>query len=128
MPLPFVYVCDLLDALEKIAIRDPPHLPRDLEHFINNITVSWLQNHRRKIDCETDANALTAVLFPERTADRVYDLDAKKLEQIIARVLGVSNETRLQLQRWRHESHCGDLAVCVQRVMQAIRVSQESKG
>jgi hypothetical protein len=119
MPFPFVYVCDLLEDLANLYNRVIPLLPKDLDHRTTEITLRWLKHHRNLLDAAaTDDDCVILTLQPEKRADRVYGLDAFALEQIVARVLNLPKQHYQDLQRWRHGPAEGDLASCVERVME----------
>jgi hypothetical protein len=119
MPFPFVYVCDLLEDLANLYNRVIPLLPKDLDHRTTEITLRWLKHHRNLLDAAaTDDDCVILTLQPEKRADRVYGLDAFALEQIVARVLNLPKQHYQDLQRWRHGPAEGDLASCVEQVME----------
>jgi hypothetical protein len=119
MPFPFVYVCDLLEDLGRLYDRVVPLLPKDLDHRTTEITLRWLKRHRDLLDtAATDDDCVILTLQPEKRTDRVYGLDAFSLEQIVARVLNLPKQHCKDLQAWRNEPVQGDLASCVERVMQ----------
>jgi DNA ligase-4 len=115
MPFPFLYVCDLLERLQDIWARDPPLLPKEAERKSEEVIESWFTNHRRRIDNETDGLVLLSTLLPEKRTDRVYMLQANRLEKVIGRVLALPNSRRIDLERWRKPG-AGDLGDCVERV------------
>ena len=119
MPFPFVYVCDLLEDLAHLIHRDLPLLPKDVHHQTTETTLRWLKLHRSRLDAAaTDDDAVILTLQPEKRTDRVYGLDAFALEQVVARVLNLPKQHHLDLQTWRHDPAKGDLAACVERVME----------
>lgn len=119
MPFPFVYVCDLLEDLEHLSRRDTPLLPKDLDYRTTEITLRWLKHHRNLLDAtSTDDDAVILTFQPEKRVDRVYGLDTLALEQVIARVLNLPKQHYQDLKQWRHEPPSGDLASCVERVME----------
>jgi hypothetical protein len=122
MPFPFVYVCDLLDDLARLATRESPLLPKVFEQTTTETTLRWLKLHRSRLDAAaTDDHAVLSTLQPEKTSDRVYDgLDVFGLEQVVARILNLPKQFHRDLQRWRHEPAKGDLATCVERVMESM--------
>ena len=115
MPFPFLYVCDLLERLQEIWARDPPLLPKEAQLKSKEVIERWFMNHRRRIDNETDGLVLLSTLLPEKRTDRVYMLQANKLEKIIGRGLALPNSRRIDLERWRQPG-AGDLGDCVERV------------
>src|SRR3954467_10998007 len=121
MPFPFVYVCDLLEDLAHIVNRDPPFLPKDANHKSTETTIRWLKLHRSRLDAHaTDADTVILTLQPEKRTDRVYGLDVFALEQVVARVLNLPKRHHQDLRRWRSEPAKGDLATCVEQVMEVM--------
>jgi len=121
MPFPFVYVCDLLDVLEILVLRDPPLRRTDLDKAIAKETDQWLRMHCNSLNANaTDDNAVILTFKPELRTDRVYDLDAVSLEQVIARVLNLPRVHLAELQRWRASPMSGDLGTCIQRVIDSM--------
>ncbi len=121
MPFCFVYICDLLDQLERLETLDPPIiLPQLLDHKRNERIISWFKHHRKRIDAfDTDGDALLATLLPDRRTDRVYGLDNRRLEQVVARVLNLSIDRYAELRKWQ-EMDGPDLPRCVEQVMNAV--------
>jgi DNA ligase-4 len=115
MPFRFIWVCDLLETLQNIRDRDPPHLPKEAEKKCHEEIQMWFAIHRQRIDNKTDGCALLSTLLPEKRRDRVYSLQERSLEKIIGRVLALPNSRRMDLERWRQPGG-GDLADCVERV------------
>lgn len=119
MPFPFVYVCDLLDDLSHLVNRETPLLPKDVDHKTNETTLRWLKLHRSRLDAAaTDDHTVILTLQPGKRTDRVYGLDVCGLEQVVARVLNLPRLHHRDLQTWRREPAKGDLASCVERVME----------
>lgn len=126
MPFRFVYICDLLDTLHRIATTTtgPTIIAAVREKKTNDAIVQWFRQHRQRIDANgTDAEAVTRALWFERETGRVYDLDAKLLEQIIARALALPTEKWIELQAWELRHAAGDLAAVLERVMDSSEVS-----
>jgi hypothetical protein len=81
--------------------------------------IHWLRQHRNALNAfSTDSKAVMSMLQPEHQTDRVYGLDSGTLELVIARVLGLPRQHYQDLQRWQTEPLRGDLAACVNRVME----------
>lgn len=118
MPFLYVYVCDLLEDLGCLVYRDCPMLV-GLEKETNNRTVNWFKRHKNRLnEFSVDARAVMMFFHPEKHIDRDYGLDAERLEQLIARVLNLPRNLHTELQMWRNGPVYGDLAACVQRVME----------
>ncbi|TAQ87237.1 hypothetical protein B7494_g4424 [Chlorociboria aeruginascens] len=114
MPFPFVYVCDVLDQLELLVKSYPPLLPRDLDRKMNDSIISWLELHRNHLNAFNIASdAVLRALRPHAIHDRVYGLDAVKLEKVIARAFALGQGPYEELRKWRH-----DLGACIERLMQ----------
>ncbi|KAL3422866.1 DNA ligase 4-like protein 1 [Phlyctema vagabunda] len=76
--------------------------------------------HRQRINAfDTDQDAIIRSLWVGRATGRVYGLDPKRLEQIIARALALPTAMWIELQKWELSHRDGDLAACVERVMTA---------
>jgi hypothetical protein len=118
MPFPFVYVCDLLEKLERPLLRQIPLLPSDLRRYTLDTIMDFFKTFRDRLNLEnTDDQAVLSVLQPENETDRVYGLDADNLELVLARVLSLSRQQYLELRRWKQNPEEGDLAVCLHRIM-----------
>jgi hypothetical protein len=121
MPFPFVYLCDLLDDLERPHVSRYPMLPKDLADYTKDKVIRWLRLHRDRLNAfSTDGEAVIAMLQPENQADRVYGVDPASLELVIARALRLPRQHYLDLQQWKTEPGRGDLGACVKRVMENI--------
>ena len=117
MPFLYVYVCDLLENLSELYSHDCPTLI-GLEKKTNDRVVKWFQRHKNRLN-EFSVDSRTVMMFfmPQKQTDRIYGLDVERLEQLIARVLGLSRELCADLQQWRQGPAHGDLGACVKRVM-----------
>jgi hypothetical protein len=119
MPFPFVYLCDLLNDLERPYLRNTPLLPKDLTKYTKDKVIYWLRLHRDRLNAfSTDSQAVMSMLQPENQTDRVYGLDSGSLELVIARALCLPRQHYQELQKWKTEPLGGDLAACVNRVME----------
>ncbi len=130
MPFPFVYVCDLLQELERLFTRDVPLLPGHHREELREKTSRWFRRHYRRLDEQgTDFRAVLSMFQPQNMTDRVYGVDASRLESIIARALNLTQAQYFSLQKWRSEPINGDLAVRVCQVMENMQgVSNEMKN
>jgi hypothetical protein len=118
MPFPFVYVCDLLEKLERPFLRQVPLLPRDLRQYTLDLIMDFFKTFRDRLNLEnTDDQAVLSMLQPENETDRVYGLDAESLELVLARVLNLSRHQYVELRIWKENPEYGDLSVCLHRVM-----------
>jgi len=129
MPFPFVYVCDLLQELERLFTRDVPLLPSHHREELREETSRWFRRHYRRLDQQgTDSGAVLSMFRPQNVTDRVYGVDASRLESVIARALSLTQAQYFLLQKWRSKPINGDLAVRVCEVMENMEgVSNETK-
>lgn len=119
MPFPFVYLCDLLNDLERPHVSRYPMLPKDLANYTKDKVIRWLRLHRDRLNAfSTDSEAVMSMLQPENQIDRVYGLDTGSLELVIARALSLPRQHYLALQQWRTDPVRGDLGACVKRAME----------
>ena len=122
MPFPFVYVCDLVEKLERPLLRQVPLLPNDLRQYTLDLIMDFFKTFRDRLNLEnTDDQAVLSMLQPENETDRVYGLDAESLEPVLARVLSLSRQEYVELQRWKENPEEGDLAVCLHRIMEKMK-------
>ena len=129
MPFPFVYLCDLLNQLERPYLRTTPLLPKDLARHTKTKVIEWLRMHRDRLNAfSTDDKAVMAMLQPDIQTDRVYGLDAASLELVIARSLSLPTPYYLDLQTWKTDPLQGDLGACVQRVMENSKIVSYSNS
>lgn len=117
MPFLYVYVCDLLEQLAGLVYRDCPLLV-GLKEKTNQFAIDWFRQHKGSLnEGGVDDQAVLASFMPEKRTDRDYGLDAERLEQLIARVLNLPRDLHCDLRLWRNGLAYGDLAACVERVM-----------
>ena len=123
MPFPFVYMCDLLDKLEGIHVREVAYLPKDRKSRTKDALMSWFQTHRWRINAQdTDGNAVLMMLKPERQTDREYGLE-DYMEQILARIFKMPTTIYERLKSWREDVHIhGDLASRLCKVLQEMNI------
>ncbi|KAF2190305.1 hypothetical protein K469DRAFT_723135 [Zopfia rhizophila CBS 207.26] len=118
MSFNFSILCDLLNELDQNRARKSSKTPNTLSPS-NVIVVSWFNKHDRIIPREgPGAVAFLSCLFPERRADRVFNLQEKRLESIIKQAQGLGATRLKQLQNWRTRDGA-DFASCVERLMSA---------
>ncbi|KJZ71772.1 hypothetical protein HIM_08857 [Hirsutella minnesotensis 3608] len=109
MPLPFTLVCDLLEECQRL------HRSRKSN---KQAIVNWFNRHRGCIDAhDTDISALLSTLLPEKRTDRVFCIQATRLEKIIGRALMLGSSRVAELTRYRQPGLGIDLADCVERVL-----------
>lgn len=122
MPFPFVYVCDLLEDLHPLHIRDHPLLLKDLEKRRIDQANRWLKDHKNELNAfNTQEDAALWILRPDKLSDREYGITANTLQLIIARVYKLSREEFAKLRRWQNLPHSGDLAVCVEEIRAGLK-------
>ncbi|KAH7323938.1 hypothetical protein BKA65DRAFT_567912 [Rhexocercosporidium sp. MPI-PUGE-AT-0058] len=127
MPFPFVYVCDLLDKLESICVREVPLLRKDRVAQTKETLVYWFVTHRWRINAQdTHSKAVLMILKPERQTDREYGVE-KYLEQILARIFKMPTPMYEKLRRWRDDAHNhGDLGSRLCQIMQEMNITPSS--
>ncbi|KAI0106469.1 hypothetical protein GGR51DRAFT_171296 [Nemania sp. FL0031] len=113
MPFPYRYICDLLQELDDELRKSPGRqTPPDV------IVKSWFQQHRSLIDAPgNNACAILCTLLPERRTDRVYNIQAPKLQSIFGKALMLGASRVLELRRWIEPGSGIDLADCVEGVL-----------
>lgn len=114
MPLPFSLVCQLLERLHELCVAGKHRQTRETVH-------RWFQHHRQLV-YELDGHhgaALLSTLLPSRRTDRVYCIQAPRLEKIFARAqrLGVSRVS--ELYRYKAPGSGVDLADCIFTILKA---------
>jgi hypothetical protein len=81
---------------------------------------AWFRRHRARVDAhDTSTVALLSTLLPDKRSDRVYCIQASRLEKIIGRGLGLGLSRISDLKRYSEPDNASDLADCVERVMNA---------
>ncbi|KAI0871420.1 hypothetical protein GGS24DRAFT_61482 [Hypoxylon argillaceum] len=113
MPFPYRYICDLLQHLDDELRKSPEkQTPSDV------IVKSWFQQHRSLFNAlENDACAILSTLLPERRTDRVYNIQAPKLQSIFGKVLRLGASRVLELRRWTEPGSGIDLGDCVEGIL-----------
>ncbi|KAL2062635.1 hypothetical protein VTL71DRAFT_5707 [Oculimacula yallundae] len=124
MPFPFVYLCDLLDRIEELCVRDVPLLRRDRLSRTKDSIIAWMRTHSWRMNAQdTDSSAVLMMLKPERQTDREYGVE-ECLEQILARIFKMPTPMYERLRRWRDEAHNqGDLGLRLCQVLQEMKVT-----
>ncbi|CAH0059051.1 unnamed protein product [Clonostachys solani] len=109
MPIPFSIVCELLDEAYALCMSRKDH---------RAAVRSWFQHHRDRINAsDASLSALLSTLLPGMRSDRVYCIQATRLEKIIARGLCLGSSRVAELTRYRSSGNDVDLADCVERVL-----------
>jgi hypothetical protein len=123
MPFPFSYVCDLLQRIEEnLKARSGQR---------NNaaIVAEWFDQHRGRFKPDAcDGAALLSTLLPHKRSDRVYFMQAAKLERHIGRALGLGRSRIRELLRYRAPGSGVDLADCVEEILTVTVRSIVSRG
>lgn len=123
MPLRFAYICDLLDKLEFIQVRDVPLLLQERNAAIAAAISAWFKSHRTAIDAlDTDRAAILSTLLPERRTDRVYFLQETGLVRILGRCLGLGRDRLQILSSWTPD-HQEDLATLVHKLQSSTDIN-----
>lgn len=138
MPFLFSHVCDLFQQ-----VSDLPLAKRNQPRAVNRVIDAWFAKHRAEVDAlivptapagsssegssssssSSSASALLSTLLPDRRTDRVYALQARGLQRILIRALGLGSSRIPELSRWmRASDHTTtgpvDLADCVEAILQ----------
>ncbi|KAK0383586.1 hypothetical protein NLU13_9497 [Sarocladium strictum] len=118
MPLPFTFVCDLLEQCSKICAAGQDH---------HSAVVKWFNRHRTLIDAhDTNVAALLSTLLPEKRTDRVYCIQTASLEKIIGRALMLGSSRIKELALHKIPGKGVDLADCVERILVATPNPEQS--
>lgn len=113
MPFPYMYICDLLQQLDDEVRKSPvKQTPPD------TIIKSWFQQHRSLINApDNDPCIILSTLLPERRTDRVYNIQAPKLQSIFGKALLLGASRVLELRRWADPGSGIDLADCIESAL-----------
>lgn len=113
MPFPYRYICDLLQQLDDELRKSP-----EKQTSCDVIVQSWFQQHRSLLDAPgNDACAIISMLLPERRTDRVYNIQAPKLQSIFGKALMLGASRVMELRRWTQPGLGIDLADCVESTL-----------
>lgn len=122
MPFKFSWLCELLDELEVTKYEHRATQARNFNPS-HRVVGAWFSRHNDHIVRHGPAGiALLSALFPERRADRTYNLQEKRLTQLVSRILGLG-ATRSRLLRAYERSGGPDFATCVENVMKETELS-----
>ncbi|KAL7625078.1 hypothetical protein AAE478_004292 [Parahypoxylon ruwenzoriense] len=113
MPFPYRFICDLLQELDDESRKEKKaQLPAKA------IIKTWFREHRsRLVAPENDASAILSTLLPERRTDRVYFIQAPKLEGIFGKALLLGVSRMQELRRYTTPGLGVDLADCVESIL-----------
>ncbi|KAI1659026.1 hypothetical protein F4813DRAFT_395465 [Daldinia decipiens] len=113
MPFPYKYICDLLQQLENES-RKNEHRQTPARSIIE----TWFREHRSSLDApENDPSAILSTLLPERRTDRVYLIQAARLESIFGKALLLGASRLQELRRYRTPGLGVDLADCIEGIL-----------
>ncbi|KAK8110890.1 uncharacterized protein PG998_007347 [Apiospora kogelbergensis] len=113
MPFPYRFVCDLLQQLEEEA--HPTNTEKTSSH---TIIERWFDEHRVRLDAPTvNGCAVISTLLPERRTDRVYGIQAPRLESIIGQALILGSSRVKELRRYKTPGQGVDLGDCVESIL-----------
>ncbi|KAI1501092.1 hypothetical protein F5X99DRAFT_428676 [Biscogniauxia marginata] len=113
MPFPYGYICDLLQQLE-IEIRKPKtkQTPGKL------IIAQWFDEHCALLYAPgNDACAILSTLLPERRTDRVYCIQAPRLQSIIGQAFLLGASRVKELRRYQTPGLGVNLGECVEGIL-----------
>jgi len=116
----FSYLCDFLEKAQSISLRDPPLSLEEKHDLTAAETALWFKSYRRAIDSldSGEASALLSALLPHKRKDRIYGLQSTSLAKVLGRCLGLSASKRRDLSIYNSPGRSGDLADCLERVLQ----------
>ncbi|KAI2643147.1 hypothetical protein GGS21DRAFT_494976 [Xylaria nigripes] len=113
MPFPYRYIGDLLQQLDDDVRKSP-----EKQVSSNAIIESWFQQHRPLLDePDNDGCAIISTLLPDRRTDRVYNIQAPRLQNIFAKALRLGPSRVSELRRWSEPGSGMDLADCIESVL-----------
>ncbi|KAI0205114.1 hypothetical protein F4808DRAFT_273433 [Astrocystis sublimbata] len=113
MPFPYRYICDLLHQLDN-EVRKPPNKQKTFD----TIFLSWFQHHRTQIHAlGNDACIILSMLLPERRTDRVYNIQAQRLQSIFGKALLLGSSRVQALRRWTESGSGVDLGNCIEAIL-----------
>ncbi|CAJ2508173.1 Uu.00g093590.m01.CDS01 [Anthostomella pinea] len=114
MPFPFRYICDLLQDLED-DIRKAKSYPTSGKAII----ARWFDQHRLQLHAPgNDVCAILSTLLPERRTDRVYFIQAPRLQSIVGQALCLGFSRVAELRRYQTPGLGIDLGDCVERILE----------
>ncbi|CAM1508228.1 Fc.00g050760.m01.CDS01 [Cosmosporella sp. VM-42] len=109
MPLPFSLVCDLLEQAHKLSVARKCNA---------HVVTSWFARYRDRIDAhDSNLAALLSTLLPDKRTDRVYCIQATRLEKIIGRAFFLGSSRIAELAVYKQPGLGLDLGDCVARLL-----------
>ncbi|KAI5854372.1 hypothetical protein BZA05DRAFT_472984 [Tricharina praecox] len=118
MPVPFLRVVELLEAIE--ALQSNHSLPpTKVKTLVKALIYRWFSSNRCDIDGDPKTVlAIQSTLQPALRPDRVYMLREEGLAKAVTKALCIAGTGRgNDLAQWRT---CGDLGEAVRRVMRGV--------
>ncbi|KAK8065625.1 ATP dependent dna ligase domain protein [Apiospora hydei] len=113
MPFPYRYVCDLLQQLEEESRSTSKERTPS-----RTIIERWFHEHRIRLDAPTaNGCAVISTLLPERRTDRVYGIQAPRLESIVGQALILGSSRVKELRRYKTPGQGVDLGDCVESIL-----------
>ncbi|KAI1433373.1 hypothetical protein GGR50DRAFT_669390 [Xylaria sp. CBS 124048] len=113
MPFPFRHICDLLQQIDDEGRKSPAK-----QAHTHAIVEAWFQKHRAALDApDCDACAVLSTLLPERRTDRVYGIQAPRLQSIFGGAYQLGASRVAELRRWTRPGSGIDLADCVEGIL-----------
>ncbi|KAI1074137.1 hypothetical protein F5B20DRAFT_586572 [Whalleya microplaca] len=113
MPFPYRYICDLLQQLDDETHRE---VPRQIP--ATTVLENWFREHRSHLNApENDACAILSTLLPGKRTDRVYGIQAPKLQSVIGKALCLGASRVQELRRYTISGLNLDLADCIESTL-----------
>ncbi|KAK7967433.1 ATP dependent DNA ligase domain-containing protein [Apiospora aurea] len=113
MPFPYRFVCDLLQQLEEESRSASKERTPS-----RTIIERWFHEHRIRLDAPTvNGCAVISTLLPERRTDRVYGIQAPRLESIVGQALILGSSRVKELRRYKTPGQGVDLGDCVESIL-----------
>ncbi|ORY71209.1 uncharacterized protein BCR38DRAFT_381585 [Pseudomassariella vexata] len=115
MPFPYRYICNLLQQLD-----DAIHSTRQQKASSDALIKNWFRDHRIPLDApNVNATAVLHTFLPERRTDRVYGIQAARLQSIIGSALVLGHSRVKELRRWLTPGLGIDLGDCVESILKS---------
>ncbi|KAI0592842.1 hypothetical protein F4775DRAFT_599219 [Biscogniauxia sp. FL1348] len=113
MPFPYAYICDLLQQLE-----DELQKPESKRIPSKTVVTNWFDQHRALLNAPgSDACAILSTLLPERRTDRVYLIQAPRLQSIIGQAFLLGASRVKELRCYQTPGLGVDLGDCVEGLL-----------
>ncbi|KAI1632046.1 hypothetical protein F4809DRAFT_629375 [Biscogniauxia mediterranea] len=113
MPFPYTYICDLLQQLE-----DELQKPESNRISSKTIVANWFDEHRSLLNAPgSNACAILSTILPERRTDRVYFIQAPRLQSIIGQAFLLGASRVKELRCYQTPGLGVDLGDCVESLL-----------